>query len=83
LYTVPSIANEFVRNRKQHDAIAKQWTELYAKPNKGKQKEVLQIDDDSDADTLVQTSRKRKKKSTPQSNNSSKRRIDDVIVIDD
>lgn len=29
---VPSIATEYVRNRKQHDAKARQWTEMYAKP---------------------------------------------------
>ncbi|KAG6879292.1 hypothetical protein C0992_003777 [Termitomyces sp. T32_za158] len=29
---VPSIANQYTRNRKAHDAIARQWTELYARP---------------------------------------------------
>ncbi|KAL6304482.1 ubiquitin-conjugating enzyme/RWD-like protein [Sparassis latifolia] len=29
---VPSIANEYMRNRKQHDSTARQWTELYACP---------------------------------------------------
>ncbi|KAJ2919357.1 hypothetical protein MD484_g1057, partial [Candolleomyces efflorescens] len=29
---VPSIANEYMRNRKAHDTKARQWTELYAKP---------------------------------------------------
>jgi len=29
---VPSIATEYVRNRKQHDGNAKRWTELYAQP---------------------------------------------------
>lgn len=30
--TVPSIATEYVRNRKQHDNNARHWTELYARP---------------------------------------------------
>jgi len=29
---VPSIATEYVRNRKQHDNNARHWTELYARP---------------------------------------------------
>jgi len=29
---VPSIANQYVRSRKLHDAAARQWTEQYAKP---------------------------------------------------
>jgi len=29
---VPSIATEYVRNRKQHDNTARHWTELYARP---------------------------------------------------
>jgi hypothetical protein len=29
---VPSIATEFLRKRSMHDSIARQWTELYAKP---------------------------------------------------
>ncbi|THG99131.1 hypothetical protein EW026_g3164 [Hermanssonia centrifuga] len=29
---VPSIANEYVRNRAQHDRTARQWTQLYAQP---------------------------------------------------
>ncbi|KAF5340370.1 hypothetical protein D9611_007780 [Ephemerocybe angulata] len=29
---VPSIATEYLRNRKQHDSKARQWTEMYAKP---------------------------------------------------
>ncbi|KAJ3512653.1 hypothetical protein NLJ89_g3405 [Agrocybe chaxingu] len=29
---VPSIATQYTRNRKQHDATARQWTETYAKP---------------------------------------------------
>ncbi|KAH9992008.1 ubiquitin-conjugating enzyme/RWD-like protein, partial [Russula compacta] len=29
---VPSIATEFIRKRPMHDHIARQWTELYAKP---------------------------------------------------
>ena len=32
LPTVPSIATEYVRNRKQHDNNARHWTELYARP---------------------------------------------------
>ncbi|KAG6868397.1 hypothetical protein C0993_003633 [Termitomyces sp. T159_Od127] len=32
LFTVPSIANQYTRNRKAHDAMARQWTELYARP---------------------------------------------------
>ena len=29
---VPSIATEYVRNRKKHDSTAREWTRLYAKP---------------------------------------------------
>ncbi|KAG6841069.1 hypothetical protein C0991_002161 [Blastosporella zonata] len=29
---VPAIANQYVRNRKAHDAMARQWAEMYAKP---------------------------------------------------
>lgn len=29
---MPSIATEYVRNRKQHDNNARHWTELYARP---------------------------------------------------
>ncbi|PSR81322.1 hypothetical protein PHLCEN_2v6401 [Hermanssonia centrifuga] len=29
---LPSIANEYVRNRAQHDRTARQWTQLYAQP---------------------------------------------------
>ncbi|KAF8066887.1 ubiquitin-conjugating enzyme/RWD-like protein [Lyophyllum atratum] len=29
---VPSIATQYVRSRKQHDATARQWTEMYARP---------------------------------------------------
>lgn len=29
---MPSIATEFIRKRPMHDHIARQWTELYAKP---------------------------------------------------
>ncbi|KAG6809965.1 hypothetical protein H0H92_013893 [Tricholoma furcatifolium] len=29
---VPSIANQYMRNRKAHDTSARQWTELYARP---------------------------------------------------
>lgn len=29
---VPSIATQYVRNRKQHDTTAQQWVELYARP---------------------------------------------------
>ncbi|KAG6918785.1 hypothetical protein DXG01_011536 [Tephrocybe rancida] len=29
---VPSIAHQYTRNRKAHDAMARQWTEMYAKP---------------------------------------------------
>lgn len=29
---VPSIATEYVRNKKQHDNTARHWTELYARP---------------------------------------------------
>ena len=29
---MPSIATEFLRKRRMHDQIARQWTELYAKP---------------------------------------------------
>ncbi|EKM77697.1 hypothetical protein AGABI1DRAFT_114991 [Agaricus bisporus var. burnettii JB137-S8] len=29
---VPSVATQYVRNRKQHDATAQEWTTLYAKP---------------------------------------------------
>ncbi|KNZ75987.1 Ubiquitin-conjugating enzyme E2 E2 [Termitomyces sp. J132] len=29
---VPSIANQYIRNRKAHDAMARQWTEMYARP---------------------------------------------------
>ena len=31
-HPVPSIATEFVRKRPMHDHIARQWTEMYAKP---------------------------------------------------
>ncbi|KAF8874415.1 ubiquitin-conjugating enzyme/RWD-like protein [Infundibulicybe gibba] len=29
---VPSIANQYVRDRKQHDSTAREWTRLYARP---------------------------------------------------
>jgi len=29
---VPSVATQYIRNRKLHDTTARQWTELYAKP---------------------------------------------------
>ncbi|KAJ3576810.1 hypothetical protein NP233_g149 [Leucocoprinus birnbaumii] len=29
---VPTIANQYTRNRKQHDSTAREWTTLYAKP---------------------------------------------------
>ena len=35
---VPSIATEYVRNRVQHDREARRWTELYARPQCGKDK---------------------------------------------
>jgi hypothetical protein len=31
-HPVPSIATQYIRNRKQHDATARQWTENYARP---------------------------------------------------
>jgi ubiquitin-conjugating enzyme E2 D/E len=30
--TVPTVANQYTRNRKQHDTTAREWTTLYAKP---------------------------------------------------
>lgn len=41
--TVPSIAQEYVRNRTKHDREARRWTELYARPpqDKGKGKAVV------------------------------------------
>ncbi|KAG6901244.1 hypothetical protein C0995_014650 [Termitomyces sp. Mi166 len=32
LRIVPSIASQYIRNRKTHDATARQWTEMYARP---------------------------------------------------
>ena len=32
VYTVPSIATLYTRDRKRHDATARQWTQNYAKP---------------------------------------------------
>ena len=31
-YPVPSIATQYLRNRKQHDSTAREWTEKYARP---------------------------------------------------
>jgi hypothetical protein len=31
-HPVPSIATQYIRNRKQHDTTARQWTENYARP---------------------------------------------------
>lgn len=30
--TVPTVATQYTQNRKQHDATAREWTRLYAKP---------------------------------------------------
>ncbi|KAH8109917.1 ubiquitin-conjugating enzyme/RWD-like protein [Phellopilus nigrolimitatus] len=34
---VPSIANEYMRNRQKHDSTAREWTRLYAQPPKPKE----------------------------------------------
>ncbi|KAF9038977.1 hypothetical protein BDZ89DRAFT_1061107 [Hymenopellis radicata] len=72
---VPSIATQYVRNRKLHDDTARHWTTLYAKPQpappppptkgKGKQKAVTQDEtpiDIVDSDDEEGSTRRRKRK---------------------
>ncbi|THH05717.1 hypothetical protein EW145_g4590 [Phellinidium pouzarii] len=38
---VPSIANEYTRNRQKHDGTAREWTRIYALPLKSKETESI------------------------------------------